>query len=59
MKKLKHANKIVQKNQLLGKDKNTSHVVSYYNEINKKMIAPRALGMVHRKSNVTQINLKQ
>jgi len=58
LKKLKHANKIVQKNKLLGKDKNTSHVVSYYNEINNKMIAPRALGMVHRKSNVTQINLK-
>lgn len=59
LKKLKNANKIIQKNQLLGKDDKTSHLVTYFNEINKKMIVPRSLGMIHRKSEVNQLNLRQ
>ena len=38
MKKLKIAHKIKQKNELVGKDKSTSHIVEYFNEINKNVI---------------------
>lgn len=44
---------------MIGKDSNTSHLVHYFNEINTKMIVPKGLGMIHRKSNETQINLKE
>lgn len=50
MKKLKNANKIKQKNELIGKDNNTSHIVHYFNEINNKMMVPKGLGMIHRKN---------
>lgn len=38
---------------MIGKDSNTSHLVHYFNEINTKMIVPKGLGMIHRKSNET------
>lgn len=59
LKKLKVADKIVQKNEMLGKSDRTSHVVQYFNDVNKKNIAPKSLGMIHRKPTVTEINLKQ
>ena len=59
MKKLKNANKIVQRNEMINKDSNTSHIVHYFNEINKKMIVPKGLGMIHRKNPLNEINLKE
>lgn len=59
MKKLKNANKIVQKNELIKKGENTSHIVHYFNEINSKMVVPKSLGMVHRKNPTNQINLRE
>lgn len=61
MKKFKNANVIKQKNQLIGKDKNTSHLVHYFNEINNKMIIPKTFGMIHRykREKETEINLKE
>ncbi len=59
MKKLKNANKIKQKNELIGKDNNTSHIVHYFNEINNKMMVPKGLGMIHRKNPTSQINLQE
>ena len=34
-------------------------MVQYFNEINNKSIIPRALGMIHRKGAVQEINLKE
>jgi len=58
MKKLKNANKIVQMNEVTGMDDKTSHVVAYFNEINKKSIIPKSLGMVRRKDKFNQIDMR-
>jgi hypothetical protein len=50
MKKYKNADKIVQINEVQGKDESTSHLVKYYQEMNNKGQIPKGFGMVHRKT---------
>ena len=49
MEKLKNASKIVQKNEVIGKKRNTSHLVAYFDQVNRQSLIPKSLGMVHRK----------
>ena len=39
-------------------EEKTSHLVTYFNEISKKCNVPKGLGMIHRKDDVSNINMK-
>ena len=57
MHKLKNAARIMEKNELLNKNKNISHLVAYFDEVNKKELIPKPLGMVRRKNPVNVIDV--
>ena len=49
MDKLKNASRIVEKNEIIKKSANTSHLVAYFDLVNRQSLIPKPLGMVHRK----------
>ena len=52
LRKYKTAGKIKQINEIKNKDDNTSHLVNYFSVVNNKGMAPKGLGMIHRKDDV-------
>ena len=48
MRKYKHADKIAQLNEVQGKDHETSHLVKYYQQMNRNAHIPKSFGMVRR-----------
>ena len=58
MRKYQNADKINQINKLHNQDNKTSHLVNYFNEVNSKGQIPKGLGMIHRKDDTDQINLR-
>lgn len=56
MRKYKNADKIVQLNEVLGKDDKTSHLVKYYQQMSHTGYIPKSYGLVHRKNKPTEIN---
>ena len=59
MRKYKHADKIVQLNEILNQDDKTSHLVKYYQQIGHRGQIPKSLGMVHRKNKPTELDAGQ
>jgi hypothetical protein len=55
--KYENSGKIIAKNQLKGK-KVKDPLVNYFNEALNKNLIPRGMGLVHRKDDVHQVNLK-
>ena len=58
LKKWKNADKIVQKNQMNHNEDSTSHLVTYFNEISKRCHVPKGLGMIHRKDDASNLDMK-
>ena len=58
MRKYKTAGKIKAINKIKNQDESTSHLVNYFKVVNEKGMAPKGLGMIHRKDDVDQINLR-
>lgn len=48
--KYKNADKIIQINDIQGKDDMTSHLVHYLDEVNKNGHIPKSFGFLHRKN---------
>ena len=57
MRKYKNATKIKQINQMQGIDNKTSHLVNYLDQVNKKGLPPKGLGMIHRRGETDEIRL--
>jgi len=59
MAKYKNADKIVQLNEINGRDDATSHLVKYMHEMNRNLHIPKGFGFVHRKQPVNSIDASQ
>ena len=52
LRKWQNADKIVQKNEMNNCSYETSHLVTYFNEIRNKCQAPKGLGLIHRMNEI-------
>ena len=56
LRKYNNADKIVQLNEINGKEGDTSHLVKYLHEMNRNMHIPKGFGFVHRRQPINSID---